>query len=92
MAGVHDGALIEVHPDALPRLIHGLRDGGFRFVAVPEVPVPPKVSDAGVSATRGQATTVTGVPSGAHPYIHAATSSGRLTQPWLIGAPKLSCQ
>src|SRR5215218_6143756 len=37
-------------------------------------------------------TTRTGVPTGAQSYSQAATSSGKLTQPWLIGVPKLSCQ
>jgi hypothetical protein len=40
----------------------------------------------------GQGMMVMAVPSGAQRYIHSATSIGRLTQPWLIGAPKLLCQ
>src|SRR5215207_7253352 len=34
----------------------------------------------------------TAIPSGAHAYIHSATSIGKLMQPWLIGTPKFSCQ
>ena len=34
----------------------------------------------------------TGVPTGAQSYNQAATSIGKLTQPWLIGVPKLLCQ
>ena len=34
----------------------------------------------------------TAIPSGAQSYNHAATSRGTLTQPWLIGVPKFSCQ
>lgn len=33
-----------------------------------------------------------GVPTGAQLYIHSAAGVGRLTQPWLIGLPKLWCQ
>ncbi len=36
--------------------------------------------------------TDTAVPIGAQAYRYAATSSGRLMQPWLIGVPKLLCQ
>lgn len=43
-------------------------------------------------APRGYSMMVTGVPSGAQPYMKAATSSGWLMQPWLIGLPKLLCQ
>src|SRR5829696_7971807 len=39
-----------------------------------------------------QEMTLTAVPTSAHPYIQAAMSIGRLTQPWLIGVPKFECQ
>jgi len=42
-------------------------------------------------APRLQCTT-TSVPIGAQRYSHAAFTVGRLTQPWLIGRPKLACQ
>ncbi len=32
------------------------------------------------------------IPIGPQSNIHAATSNGRLMQPWLIGVPKLLCQ
>src|SRR5688572_19911872 len=37
-------------------------------------------------------TTRTSVPTSAHPNSHAASSVRRLTQPWLMGVPKLLCQ
>lgn len=56
MAGVHDGALIEMHLDgpasaestgrALPRLIAQLRADGYRFVTVPDMLGPCGASDA----------------------------------------------
>ena len=44
------------------------------------------------SSSASQLITDTAVPTGAHSYIQAAMSMGRLTQPWLMGAPKLLCQ
>lgn len=42
--------------------------------------------------TYGQAWTQTSVPNGAQSKSQVAKSSGRFTQPWLIGVPKLLCQ
>ena len=41
---------------------------------------------------QSHSTISTAIPSGAHAYIHSATSIGKLMQPWLIGTPKFSCQ
>jgi hypothetical protein len=72
---------------------HGITQG---------VPVPLRETGAGgPGRCRGPTTIpipgpygviVTGMPSGAQSYIQAATSIGRLMQPWLIGTPKLACQ
>ncbi|BCX03266.1 MAG: hypothetical protein KatS3mg053_1204 [Candidatus Roseilinea sp.] len=44
------------------------------------------------NALQGLQRTTTTVPRGAHSYNQAALPVGMLTQPWLIGRPKLLCQ
>lgn len=43
-------------------------------------------------AVQSQRWITTGVPLGAQSYSHLAWSVRMLTQPWLIGVPKLLCQ
>ncbi len=94
-------------PSRWPCLRTARRGNGWRADPPPpdqiDGVIPPPVYSGG---TRGlsdplvdaswaagpQGTISTAIPTGAQPYSHSATPIGRLTQPWLIGAPKLSCQ
>ena len=80
----------------MTRLTHGAEGGGGREFGR-DAPRVGTACRALASHFRAfglprYSTITTAMPIGAQSYIHSATSIGRLTQPWLIGAPKFSCQ